>query len=569
MNLKLKAVCLSLTLIGSAGILWGQDAQSTRSNGTPPRGWHLLDKQADGFHGISLKQAYDFLQSKNLKGKEIIVAVIDSGIDTLHEDLKPVLWKNPGEIPGNGIDDDGNGYIDDVYGWNFLGGKDGRNVGTDSYEGARVYHRLKEKYGNSQFDPATLSEDEKFHYHEWLRAKEGIEGAEDMGVDMVMLKRAFLSAQKSDSTLQAGMKKAVFTGNELDSFQTSTPEERTAKNVLLYLLKANNQLEGTNKDFIEGFGDYLAGEERKAEAKTKAPKEYRKEIVGDDYYDINDRFYGNGDVMANTPFHGTHVSGIIAAVRGNKKGIDGVADNVKIMTIRAVPDGDEHDKDIALGIRYAVDNGARIINMSFGKSFSPEKHWVDEAVQYAHSKGVLLVHAAGNDGKNLDSSFNYPSPVFKKDRNRASNWITVGASGDPGNGGLTAVFSNYGKAEVDVFAPGVGIYSTIPGRTTYGNAQGTSMASPVVAGTAALVLSYFPYLTPEQVKYSIEQSTVAPENPVKTPGSGQPVQLSEISRSGGIVNAYEAVKIASTLKPDGKIPNKEKAPRPVMKNKKG
>ncbi len=567
MNQKLKTFCLSLAIVFSTAGVFAQ--QGTRMNDAPPRGWHLLDKAEHGYQGISLEKAYQFLQSKNLKGKEIIVAVIDSGIDTLHEDLKPVLWKNPGEIPGNGIDDDGNGYVDDVYGWNFIGGKDGRNVKQDSYEGARVYHKLKEKYAGRQINVDSLDAEEQDEYKTWLKAKENIEGADASGIDFAMLKRAFMSAQKSDSILQAGLKKEVFTGNELDTFQTTTPEEKTAKNVLLYLLKANKQMDGTNKDFIEGFGDYVSGEERKAEAKDKAPRDYRGEIVGDDYYDINDRFYGNGDVMASTPFHGTHVSGIIGAVRNNNKGIDGVADNVKIMTIRAVPDGDEHDKDIALGIRYAVDNGAKVINMSFGKSFSPEKHWVDEAVQYAQSKGVLLVHAAGNDGKNIDSSDNFPNPVYKKDRIRASNWITVGASGDPKNGGLTAVFSNYGKSEVDVFAPGVSIYSTIPGGNTYGNAQGTSMASPVVAGTAALILSYYPYLTPEQVKYSIESSTAAPETPVKTPGTGEPVSLSEISRSGGILNAYEAVKVASTLKPDGKIPAQEKAPAPTMKNKKG
>src|SRR4029079_10965155 len=218
----------------------------------------------------------------------------------------------------------------------------------------------------------------------------------------------------------------------------------------------------TNKEFLEGFSEYLSGEERKAEAKDKAPEDFRGEIVKDDENDINDRNYGNPNVMVDedAPLHGTHVAGIIAAKRNNGKGMDGVADNVKIMMLRAVPDGDEHDKDIALAIRYAVDNGARVINMSFGKDFSPEKKWVDAAVKYADSKGVLLVHAAGNDAKNLDSSYNFPTPLFL-DNKRPSNWITVGASGDPKAGGLTANFSTYGKKEVDVFAPGVKIYSTV------------------------------------------------------------------------------------------------------------
>jgi subtilisin family serine protease len=223
------------------------------------------------------------------------------------------------------------------------------------------------------------------------------------------------------------------------------------------------------------------------------------------------------------------------------------------MMIRAVPDGDEHDKDIALGIRYAVDNGAKIINMSFGKSFSPEKHWVDSAVAYAASKGVLLVHAAGNSAANVDSTENFPNPVFAADKKRATNWITVGASGDPKLGTIVAGFSNYGKKEVDVFAPGMQIYSTIPGGNTYGNAQGTSMASPVVAGLAAFVLSYYPTLTPEQLKSVIERSAGKLPAKVKNPQTGETVSLSDISVTGGVVNAYEAIKLAATVAGDKKL----------------
>ena len=256
-------------------------------------------------------------------------------------------------------------------------------------------------------------------------------------------------------------------------------------------------------------------------------------------------------VSNKAALHGTHVSGIIGAVRGNDKGMDGVASNVRIMTVRAVPDGDEHDKDVALAIRYAVDNGAKVINMSFGKSFSPEKKWVDEAVRYAESKGVLMVHAAGNDAKNLDSSFNYPTPQMLEGK-KPTNWITVGASGDPKAGGLTASFSNYGKKEVDVFAPGVKIYATVPGGNTYQNLQGTSMASPVVAGLAAFILQYYPNLSPAQVKMVIEKTAKNPGEKVNVPGTDEEVNMSELSRSGGIINAYEAIKLASTLKPEKK-----------------
>jgi subtilisin family serine protease len=512
------------------------------------------------------------VQSKNLKSTPVTVAVIDSGIDTLHEDLKPVLWKNEDEVPGNGKDDDGNGYVDDVHGWNFIGGKDGRNVKQDSYEGARVYHTLKTKYADRNIDTALLKGDSLEEYKTWLRAKKKIEGEgqEGGGLDLVMLKRAYASAQKSDSILREALGRDTFTGNDLDTFQAKTVAEKAAKGGLIYLFRANQMMETTNVEFIHGFGEFVGGEERKAESREKAPPAYRAEIVKDNEADINDRYYGNSDIMAGTPFHGTHVAGIIGAARNNGKGIDGIADNVKIMMIRAVPDGDEHDKDIALAIRYAVDNGARIINMSFGKDFSPQKQWVDDAVKYAESKNVLLVHAAGNDGKNIDSAHNYPNADLKHLNERAKTWITVGASGDVNTGGLTASFSNYGKQEVDVFAPGVRIYSTIPGGNTYGNAQGTSMAAPVVAGTAAFLLSYFPDLTAEQVKEVIEKSAQAPADSVSKPGSEDYVKLADISKTGGVINAFEAAKMADSMVPEKKKGRKNRrSARPVLENERG
>jgi subtilisin family serine protease len=533
-----------------------------------PKGWHLLDKTNDGYYGISLERAYEFIRSKNLKSKTVLVAVIDSGVDTLHEDLKEVLWVNPKEIPGNGIDDDKNGYVDDINGWNFIGGKDGKNVKEDSYEATRVYYKFKQKF-SAEVNPDTFNKEEKEQYEMWMKSKEKIEG-DDGGIDISMMKNALQNTVKSDSILQKAMNKPVFTGNDLDQFTPATDEAKKAKNGLLYLLKTNKMMESSNKDFVEGFTEYVNGEERKAEAREKAPKDYRKDITKDNEEDINDRFYGNNDVMANTPMHGTHVSGIIGAQRKNGKGMDGVADNVRIMTIRAVPDGDEHDKDIALAIRYAVDNGAKVVNMSFGKSFSPEKKWVDEAVTYAESKGVLLVHAAGNDNSNVDSVDNFPNSVLSSTNKRASNWITVGASGDPKDGGLAAPFSNYGKKEVDVFAPGVKIYATLPGGNTYGNLQGTSMAAPVVAGTAAFLLSYFPNLTPQQVKMVIEKSAQSPDFKVKKPGSAdEVVNLKDISKTGGVINAYEAAKLAATLQTPLKKTTTKLPVSTLKKGKKG
>lgn len=534
-----------------------------------PKGWHLMDKEKSGFYGVSIDKAYDFAKSKNLKSKTVIVAVIDSGIDTLHEDLKPILWVNKKEIPNNNIDDDKNGYLDDVHGWNFIGGKDGRNVKENSLEVNRVYHMYKSKYEGKTINENELNAADLEEYAMWKKAEKKTMGSQEGGADVVIMKKFLANTKKADSTLKVAMGKEIYTGTELDAYTTKNDAEKKAKVNLLGLMKGNNQMEATNKEFITGFEDYVSGEERKQEAKTKAPFDYRGDIVKDNPTDFNDKNYGNKDIMAATSFHGTHCSGIIGAIRGNGKGVDGVASDIRIMTIRAVPDGDEHDKDVALAIRYAVDNGAQIISMSFGKDFSPRKDWVDDAVKYAESKGVLLVHAAGNDAKDVDTEDNFPSALFKDGKYRPNNYITVGASGDPTNGGLTASFSNYGKNEVDVFAPGVQIYSSVPGGNTYGNASGTSMACPLVAGIAALTLQYYPNLSAKQLKYVIEKSAVQPDQKVMKPGSDEKINLSDLSKTGGIANAYEALKLASTIKGERKVV-KPALPKPKLtKGKKG
>jgi len=398
----------------------------------------------------------------------------------------------------------------------------------------------------------SMSVEGREHYHMWVKAKKKIMGdGSDNGVDLLMLKRVVNACIKSDSLLQVAMDKKEYTGNDLDTFQAKDMESRTARSVLLYLFKENHIMDMTNTTFITDFSEQADREEKKMEIKESAPKNYRKEIVQDNENDIRDSIYGNNDIMASDPMHGTHVSGIIAAERNNSIGVNGIADNVRIMMIRAVPNGDEHDKDIALAIRYAVNNGARVINMSFGKNLSPQKSWVDDAVKYAELKGVLLIHAAGNDAENVDTVDNFPNPNYKNSRSQAKNWITVGASSDPlaeeSFKSYTASFSNYGKKEVDVFAPGTRIYSTLPGGNKYGNLDGTSMAAPVVTGVAALLLEYFPTLTPEEVKYCIEKSATMPTVKAKKPGTDELVPLSELSASGGILNAYGAVKLASAI----------------------
>ncbi len=560
--LKWWTICGCLLLVQTVVFAQGNSIKTQ-----VPNGWHLMDKEQDGFYGISLDKAYEFLRSKNLKSKTVLVAVIDSGVDTLHEDLQGILWTNPREIPGNGIDDDHNGYVDDIHGWNFLGGKDGRNVKDDASEAIRVYYQYKNEFDNKHFDSVSLDPEEKQRYEMWSKAKKKVMGdGSDTELDLGQLNRLVRLSKKSDTILQQAMGKPEYTGEEMQEFVPKSPEAKSAKSLLTYLFKQDKIASITNKDFMSEFVEYAEGEIRKAEAKEKAPENYRAEIVQDDESNIDDRYYGNNDVMAVDPLHGTHVSGIIGAARDNGKGINGVADNVKIMMIRALPNGDEHDKDIALAIRYAVDNGAKVINMSFGKAFSPEKDWVDDAVLYADKKGVLLVHAAGNENANIDSTDNFPNAIIQATGTRAPNFITVGASSeinaDADFKSYTASFSNYGKDQVDVFAPGVKIYSTLPGNR-YGIEQGTSMSSPVVTGVAALILEYFPNLTPEQVKYCIDHSAVVPPSKVIKPGSTDKwVDLSDLSITGGVINAYAAVKLAATI--TSEQPKKEGLPKSTL-----
>lgn len=530
------------------------------------KGWHLGDLDSNAVYGTSTERAYKELIKSTQPRKKIIVAVIDSGIDTVHEDLKPVLWVNKREIPNNGIDDDKNGYKDDVHGWNFIGGKDGRNVGKDSYEGARIYYQLKKVFGTDSINEKSLDQEKAAQYRLYKKVTSLLESqAKEASMYVIILKDIVAKIPAADSLIKTAMSKSSYTGDELQNFKSIDPQVSKARATMLGIFQQTRQMETTNQTLIAELMQFYEGEKSKVDALENEPPQYRHEIVKDNYDDPNDKYYGNNDVMGTDASHGTHVAGIIGAVRGNEKGIEGIANHVQIMPIRAVPDGDEHDKDIANAIRYAVDNGAHVVNMSFGKSFSPQKKWVDDAVKYAESKGVLLVHAAGNDAKNIDVEDNFPSRNFNNDTLKVfSNWITVGASGAVANE-IAASFSNYGKREVNVFAPGVKIYSTIPGGNTYGDKDGTSMAAPVVTGIAALLLSYYPDLSPKQLIEILEKSARKIDASFPKPGTDEKVMLSELSISGAVVNTYEALKMASTVKGE----RKPAAPLPApMKKKK-
>ena len=533
-----------------------------------PKNWHLMDRNEDAFYGISLNRAYQFLQQKKKSSQPVIVAVLDSGVDTTHEDLKNILWKNPKEIPNNGIDDDGNGYIDDVYGWNFLGGRDGRNITKASDEKSRVYYRYKTKFADKAIDSSDLSKEEKKEYHLWQQVATQMSVDQDEQMELVLLEVTTKALKRYDKVLRKEMGMEEYTCEKVEKFIPFTKTGKEAKFGFLTCMKMI-QADGDEKNTstIADMEEEVEKLKSAFEAKSNPPVDYRSDIIKDNYYNLSDRYYGNNDVMgpANNAKHGTHVCGLIGAERGNGLGMDGVADNVKIMMLRVVPDGDEYDKDVALAIRYAVDNGARVINMSFGKYISPEKVWVDSAVRYAEQHDVLIVHASGNEKYDLDAKEGYPNPRLRPWNSTATNFITVGASSDPKiSGSLTADFSNYGKENVDVFAPGVKIYSTFPGGHSYGKLGGTSMAAPIVSGLAAMIRSYYPALTASQVKHIIEESVMKPAAgvPSTRPGSNEEAYpFNMLSRTGGIINAYQAMEAADTTKAIVKEPVKTAQPK--------
>ncbi|NJB85637.1 subtilisin family serine protease [Lewinella marina] len=507
-----------------------------------PNNWWELDQTENSFPGVSAARANAYLAGK--KAEPVVVAVIDSGVDIEHEDLKDVIWTNPGEIPGNGIDDDRNGYVDDVHGWNFIGGADGRNVNYENLEVVRLYNRLHAKYNNRNREG--LSKKEKAEFDAYQSYKETIEKKQkELGPTAAQYE--MIKAAIDQALEELNKEPEDVTAEDIAGIDSDDQTIAIVKQVV-----ANATAGGTT--FAELYGQ-LEGAQEYFDSQLKYnynPEFDAREIVGDDPANFDQRNYGNNDVEGPDAAHGTHVAGIIAGVRDNDLGINGVGgDHVRIMSVRTVPNGDERDKDVANAIRYAVDNGAKVINMSFGKGQSPYKKEVDAAMKYAEKNDVLLVHAAGNDGKMLTLENNYPNDTYQGRRKTGKTWIEVGAASSNYNDQLAAGFSNYNKKYVDVFAPGAQIYSTIPG-DEYAKFDGTSMAAPMVAGIAALLRSYFPDLSARQVKEIIEESALPVNLNVIKPGTDdETVKFAELSATGGLANAYTAVKLAERTK--GKI----------------
>ena len=501
------------------------------------------------YNGKKFGMHTDLAYKKLLAGKKsepVVVAVIDSGVDIEHEDLQGRIWVNEDEIPGNGIDDDNNGYIDDVNGWNFLGNASGENINDVQLEVTRIYQELEGKFSGKM--KSEIKEEDKKDFELYRKVKKEVdEIVKENKKALDNMAESYEILEKADKELKDYYRRD-YTSKDLKK-GVKIEEIAVSSAILL-------QLSGfglTFDDFVYE-KKYLEDEL----AYTYNIDIFPREVVGDDPFNFEDTNYGNNDVEGPDAGHGTHCAGIITAVRGNGIGNDGVADNARIMSLRAVPNGDEQDKDIALAVIYAVDNGAKIISMSFGKGYSPQQEGVIEAFRYAEENGVLLVHAAGNEGEDVDVTDNYPCPQYESMSSKFTNWIEVGAStrwkkpkyvkGYMWRPGLSADFSNYGDKMVDVFAPGYDIYSTVP-QSDYDVYDGTSMACPMVAGLAALLKSYYPELSMLQIK-DVILTSVQDVSERETPLPGDPETTAtfvDLCVTGGLVNTYNAVLKAEEL----------------------
>lgn len=498
--------------------------------------WYNKDVKSDKTFGVSTEKAY----TKLLKGKTpqpIIVAIIDGGTDVNHEDLQSVIWTNPKEIAGNGIDDDHNGYVDDIHGWNFIGNANGDCVHWDNLELTRLFRKLDAKYANAEADKFAKDPDYKLYlevkakYHNKLK---------EAKAQYAQIQEMYTKMQASDSIVAKFLNKKEYTKEDLAAIKSDDKDVITSA---AYMKKWTERgiTMSEMKDYLKQVG---------AQVNYHYNLDFDpRNIVGDNSETNSSPYYGNNNVTGPDAFHGTFVAGNVGAIRNNGIGVNGVAGSVKLMIVRVVPDGDERDKDVANGILYAINNGAKVINMSFGKAYSPQKRFVDSVMRIAEAKDVLVVQAAGNDGQNIDEIPNYPQNRDANNMIISRTWITVGACSMKKGKDLPASFSNYGKKNVDVFAPGVELWGCEPDNK-YGSASGTSMASPVAAGLAAVLRSYFPELSAIEIKDIIVKSAVKYTKEVNCPGEGlvkTTISFSELSISGGVANLYNAVKLADDI----------------------
>ena len=504
--------------------------------------WKDADLLKDTIPGMSVDRAYAEILAGR-KGQKVIVAVIDSGVDIEHEDLDDVIWVNKDEIPNNGKDDDNNGYIDDVHGWNFLG-----NIVQENMEYVRYLRKLGSKYEGKSESSVSAADRDEFALYQKAKAEYEKESSE-ANANKARYEQILAQLVPAHQAISQKLGKEDYSAQELNGIKNPTPTEQQQIGMLSQMLNFGD----TVPDVIHQLEDGIEYFGARVDSHFNVALDFRVRDLGDDPDSMTNRFYGNGDVdgpdsKKEDARHGTHVAGIIAAERNNGLGMNGVANNAEIMAIRAVPDGDEYDKDIALAIRYAVDNGAKVINTSFGKYYSTHPEWVWDAIKYASDNDVLIVNAAGNEGYDLDTITVYPNDQKPgESKEIGDTFITIGALNFKYGSELVANFSNYGKINVDLFAPGVKIWATTP-LNTYEYLQGTSMAAPAVAGVAAVIRSYYPSLSAKQVKQILMDSGLpATANVVLGGEPSNSNKFGNISSSGKMVNLYNALIMADKL----------------------
>ena len=535
----MKKVLIAAAFLASFSFAFAQDKMQDNDLKT----WYHKDFSTTNVYGVNTDNAYKFLESKGLKPRTIVVGVLDSGVEVDHPGLINNMWKNPNEIPNNGIDDDKNGYVDDIYGWNFIGGKTA-DVDADNLEVTRMVKKYQPIFEGT--DSAKNKANQAKMPEEYAMYQKSKKLFDEKGSEAKQYYHYFSGFNNAIPSIVKTLNGKTLTKANLAAIKPASQEDSRNLQILNSLVQDAGNVGKTPKEVEELLRKEIEGALKHYE--SQATKHYnldfdpRAEIVGDNYDNYNEKHYGNNHYEGPDASHGTHVSGIIAGLPHGDEAQYGVAHKVaKIMTVRAVPDGDERDKDVANAIRYAVDNGAKILNMSFGKAVSPGKKHVWDAMKYAEKKGVLLVKAAGNENQNIGENEYFPTNFMKQSDEKpfVSNMIVVGASTNNSQN-LRARFSNYNGKMVDVFAPGQEIYSTVPD-AKYEYLQGTSMASPVVAGAAAVLWAYMPSLTPQQIKEALVKTVNKSTVNANVDSSAN---FDQISVAGGVIDLYKAAQYA-------------------------
>ena len=528
--------------------------------------WYNCSFDKDGVYGAEVNKAYDFLKGKKIK-KRPVVALIGSGMDIEHEDLKQAIWVNPKE-KADGKDNDKNGLVDDINGWNFLGGKDGQVMEATMREGDREFLRLKDKYADYIFDGKNYNKVidgkltkvadpeniEEYNYYRNQVLPESPMAGTYSGWQLTYVLKAY--ADKFDQ-----MMKERFPGKELTEadfsicYDPKAPRDSLSE-VSFMMCAMGFGVYKTDKweTVYAGIKSGAQIEQAKAEYERKVGPfgaDGRKDIIGDNYLDINDNKYGNNVLLTADAAIGTMEAGIIVAKRENGLGGNGIMDQAEIMTLRVAANGEPYLKDIALAIRYAVDHQADIIMLPVQNTLYPEdqKKWISEALEYAESKGVFCVTPAWEGAQDLAVETYYPNR-WMTGKKELTNLMVVCSSDKNGNPSMN---SNYGAKEVDLYAPGMEIYSTYTG-DTYQSGTGLGLAAATTVGVAALIKAYYPHLTGTQIRNILLETVTSRKDAEVEKGivvDGKPTQdlflFGDLCLSGGIINAYQAVVAADKL----------------------